>query len=362
MNKLRVTRFNKYLDQYLDERERLLDHQPSGVDANRYDLKLFSMFLHEKRYRFISGEVILHFIVYLRNKRKNGAGATNRKISSIRSYIKFLRFWQVEGAEELPVEYLGRVREPYAGPIEALDLKEVEKMLNCIDRESILGYRDYLLYMLLYRLGLCLGEALAINLDDIDLKKSLLRIHGKGRRNRALPLISNIQDIIVVWLDLRLYLKNSEKEDALFISKKGSRLAASTAQDNCKKIVNQVGPLSLKKVTPHSLRHAFATHAVEGNAELIVLKAVIGHASIHSTKLYIHPSIDVMRKAINNHIASDILNDIIAEGLFILRTHQCFKRQHDVLLHDALLIIIFYKTAYLKFHGLFYAGILLEVY
>jgi len=326
MTVLKVKYFEKYLEQYLDERHHLFCHQLSGVESNRRDLRLFHRFLTEKGYETISGGVILEFISYLRNDRGNGAGAINRKISSVRSYIKYLRFRQIDGAEELPVEYLGRAREPYSGPIDVLTPEEVKKLLDSIDRQSVLGYRDYVLYTLLYRLGLRIGEALSINLEDVNLEKEVLTIHGKGRRKRILPLISDVGNIIRTWLELRSRLFGSIDQDALFISKKGNRLAIRTAQENFQKLVNQAGQLSLTKVTPHSLRHAFATHAVEGNADLVVLKAVMGHASIHSTQIYLHPSLKSLRKAINDHIASDILHDLIDSGVVIVRTQQQWKK------------------------------------
>ena len=116
------------------------------------------------------------------------------------------------------------------------------------------------------------------------------------------------------------------KQNVFFVSKKGNRLSARTAQENLQKIVVQAGPFSIKRITPHSLRHAFATHAIEGDADLIVLKAVMGHASIHSTQIYIHPSLDTLRKAVNDHVAADILSDLIDNGVVILRMQQKWKK------------------------------------
>ena len=125
---------------------------------------------------------------------------------------------------------------------------------------------------------------------------------------------------------MRTKVFGAQEQKALFVSKKGNRLSARTAQENLQKIVAQAGPFSIKKITPHSLRHAFATHAIEGDADLIVLKAVMGHASIHSTQIYIHPSLDTLRKAVNDHIAADILSDLIEQGVVILRMQQKWEK------------------------------------
>jgi len=326
MEKLTTKNYDRYLEKYTYDRHYLLNHQLSGVMANERDLKLFSQFLLEKQHLHINGDAILEFIAWARNERNNSAGSINRKISSIRCYINNLRFLQVKGADNLPVEYLSRAREPYPGPIDTLTPEEVKKLLNSVDKNSILGFRDHLLYSLLYRIGLRLGEALAINLDDIDFDQNVLTIHGKGRRRRKLPLLEDICDMLASWIKLRKVVFNAEDNQALFISKKGNRLAHRTAQENFKKIVVLSGSLSLDKVTPHSLRHAFATHAVEGNADIIVLKAIMGHARMESTQIYVHPSMKTLRRAVNDHIASDILREITGKGPTIYRMQQKYRK------------------------------------
>ncbi len=326
MEFLNISQYDQHLEQYLEDRHLLFNHQMSGVEANKRDLELFSRFIHEKNIVYVNGDAILEFITWLRQERNNKAGSINRKISSIRCYIKYLRFRQVDGARDLPVEYLSRAREPYPGPINALTPEEVKKLLNSIDRESVFGFRDYLVYHLMYRLGLRIGEAMRINLEDIDLKQGVLTVHGKGRRQRALPLLPDIGKEINTWLEIRKVFYNAEQEQALFISKKGNRLAIRTAQENFQKIVALAGPFSLKKVTPHSLRHAFATHAMEGDADLVVLKSIMGHASIQSTQIYLHPSLKILRKAVNDHVASDILKEILGGGKTILRIQQNYKQ------------------------------------
>jgi site-specific recombinase XerD len=107
----------------------VFSHQLSGVEANRRDLNLFSRFCHETDCQDINGDAILTFIAWLKYDRENSAGSINRKISSIRSYIKYLRFRQVDGADDLPIEYLSRARQPYTGPYQTLSAEEVKQLL-----------------------------------------------------------------------------------------------------------------------------------------------------------------------------------------------------------------------------------------
>jgi len=317
-----VSDFDHYMQEYHVLRVNVLNHQPSGVEANKRDLNLFSNYLHAQNIEMITGEEMLGFIGWLREERDNNAGSINRKESSIRSYFKYLRFTQVKGADVFPIESLPRAREPYTGPVEALTPDEVIKLLNTIDQNSVLGFRDLTLYTMLYSLGLRIGEALSINIEDIDFDNEVVRIHGKGRRERKLPLTRDLLDMINKWLLYRTQLNNADTLHTLFVSKKGNRLSARTAQDNMKKIVEKAGPFSIDKVTPHSLRHAFATHAIEGKQDIFVLKAIMGHASTKSTEIYLHPSMKLLKKAVNEHIASEILNDLINSNIFTLRIHQ----------------------------------------
>lgn len=314
--------FDQHREHYRNLRLGIFNHQPSGVNGNEYDLNLFSNYFHEHNIKAITGEEILNSLAWLREERGNHAGAINRKEASIRSYFRYLRFVQIEGADSFPIESMPRAREPYTGPVKALEPDEVGQLLNSIDKNSILGFRDFLLYSMLYRLGLRIGEAISINIQDIDFEKQILNIHGKGRRERKLPLLPDLMDILEKWLVYRTKLYGANHLDALFISKKGNRLSIRTAQDNFQKIVTKAGPFSIEKVTPHSLRHAFATHAIEGEQDIFVLKAILGHASTKSTEIYLHPSMRVLRKAVNNHVASEILADLITAKNAALRVHQ----------------------------------------
>jgi len=319
---IRTRDFDRHIKDYIDLTISVFHYQPSGRQAVKRDLLLFSSFLHAKGHTRITGDVLLEFLAFARNERGNVSGTINRKISSLRNYIRHLRFRQINGAAELPVESLGRAREPYTGPIKVLSPEEVRDLLGDIDTDSVLGIRDHLLFRLLYRLGLRLGEALGIDLEDVDFEAEVLQIHGKGRRERTLPLVEDIADLIREWLFHRNRLMGAGREKALFISKKGHRLAPRTAQENFQKIVAAAGELSVSRVTPHSLRHAFASHALESNANLVVLKAVMGHARMKSTQIYLHPSMRLLRKAVNDHLASDILNALFERDLIVLRVHQ----------------------------------------
>lgn len=294
------------------------------MDGALIDLRLCERFMNERGIAFLDGPALLQFISWLRTERGNSPAAANRKISSVKTYMRFLRFSRVEGAGDVPVDELPRINVPWRGPVQTLSPTEVRCLLDGLDRGSAHGYRDFVMYSLMYRLGLRVGEVHALDLDDIDSDELLITVHGKGGKTRVLPLVSDLPDILREWLAIRSAFYRARGNEALFISQKGKRIAIRTIEDNFAKLVRRTGPFTIGKVTPHTLRHAFATHAVEeSDCSMVTLKAVMGHARLTSTEIYLHPSRKTLRKAVNDHPAGEILAGIVP--LEILAKHQKWK-------------------------------------
>jgi site-specific recombinase XerD len=287
-----------------------MNHQPASIIAGRKDLAVFLRFCAISHVRRITGNTLIRFFTYCADACKNRPGAINRKRSTLRCYFNHLRLRQVAGAAVFPIEHLPRARQAYAGPIHTLEPQEVIKLLSSIDRSTVIGMRNFTLFSLLYAFGLRLGECLGIRIQDIDWDKGLLTIHGKGRKTRYLPLTDKTVKLLKKWIRQRPAMMNAETTEHLFLSKKGMPLSGRMAQEHFQEIVKNARPFTLKKITPHTLRHAFASHAVDGNCDLLVLKYILGHATLKSTEIYLHPSVNTLRRALNDHLASDILKDI----------------------------------------------------
>lgn len=289
------------------------NYQPSTIEAARKDLHSFGTFLEEKKLNNINGRVLCDYIKWLDKTKANSAGAINRKRGTIHMYIKFLRLNNVKGASAVRIEYLDRARDAYKGAIKVPTMDEVITILDTPDRTTILGYRDYLLYSFLYTLGLRVGEAVAINISDIDFKADTILIHGKGRRERTLPIVPDLKRILKKYLVYRRRLINADRLDALFISKKGNRLAIRTVEENFQKVIDLNRPSTLKKITPHTLRHAFASHAMEKKSDLLVIKAILGHAKLATTEVYLHPSMTMLQHAVEDTLVSEIFRELYSK-------------------------------------------------
>jgi len=312
----------EHRENYTLKRVNVFNVQTSSCEANDRDLDLLIRFMTEYGHDELTGPVVMDFLSWLRQERGNNPGSTNRKISSLRTYLKWLEFFGVKGAADFPTEAIPRVHQPYPGPVRTATPEEMKRLLGMIDAGSVLGIRDRLLYGLLYALGLRIGEALAMDLDDVDLVAGTIHVRGKGRRNRTLCMPDGLPALFLDWLSVRGQVKGAADSQAMFLSKKGNTLAHRTAQDNLQKLVVRMGPLSIDRLTPHSLRHAFATHALTNTRDIIILMAILGHSKMDSTALYLHPSMRQMRAATNNHIAADIIGDILSKGAFPMRMHQ----------------------------------------
>jgi site-specific recombinase XerD len=319
-----VSDFNAYIEDYSHLRL-CMYHQPSSVNSACKDLNFFSCYCHDTDTSHISGQTMNDFMKWLREERSNCSGTINRKQSSLKTYFTHLKLRQVEGADKVPFQYMTRARDPYRGPVKTLEFEEVTHLLKSIDKSNVIGLRDFTLFSLIYALGLRLGEAIAINVTDIDFTNCMVHIYGKGRRERDVPLTGPVLKLLKTWLESRCCMLNAFAKQAFFLSKKGNRLSPRTAEDNFQKIVKRSGPFSIVHVTPHTLRHAFASHAVDGKCDMLVLKTILGHASIKTTELYIHPSIKTLRAAINKHVASDILEQLRTSRIGVFRMQKYRK-------------------------------------
>ena len=178
----------------------------------------------------------------------------------------------------------------------------------------------------MYNLGLRVGEVYRLDIQDIDPDKRKITVIGKGKKKRVLHLTCEMNKIINDWLAVRKYFLNSGDLNSLFISKKGNRLSIRTMEDNLKKIVARTGLTTYFNVTCHTLRHSFASHLNDENVDILVLQSLMGHSSPHSTEIYIHPSEQRIRQAIEKLPGVIYLKSLIESGILNLRFQKCHKK------------------------------------
>lgn len=258
------------------------------------DLRLFLDYLapffdEELTLETIDPRTIREFLAFLRNKKNYSASALNRKIAALKGYFKFL---EAEGyIASSPMQRVSSAKEGRLLP-KVMSEQEVEVLLDPAGEERLspeLAARDQAILELFYSSGLRLSELVGVDLQDLDWEKLHLRVTGKGNKQRFVFLTGHAAQAIRDYLKLR-----SHKSEALFLNRFGQRISPRAVQLLFRK---RMGQAQLqRRATPHTLRHSFATHLLEGGSDLVTIKELLGHESLQTTQIYTNISRRKMRE------------------------------------------------------------------
>lgn len=258
--------------------------------AYRRDLAQYIRFLGTDDPLIVERERLRSFIATL--ARENYRRTTvNRKVATLRSFYRFLL---KEGrVDHNPASELRGPKKQRTLP-KALSIAQVEQLLDAPSLDTPTGIRDRALLHTLYATGLRVCELVGTNLEDLDMGAAEVRVLGKGNRERIALLDRQAGRQLEEYLLVsRPRLLGSGRTDALFIGQRGERLTVRAVQKN----TARYGNLSLRiSVSPHTLRHSFATHLLEGGADLRVVQELLGHSTIATTQVYTHLSSQRLRK------------------------------------------------------------------
>jgi len=314
-----AAKFFDLIDPFLDYRKDIYGASEQTLKSNRVDLNLFKNFILDEQYQNVDGQATMDFQYYLKQDRDNCGGSINRKIFALKSYSHFLILMDVAQSDELPFYDVLKVRQGYRNQPNALTKYQVKSLFDSIDRNTVLGIRDYAVYALMYQTGLRVGEVHGLDLDSIDLDKQQMTVIGKGNKKRQLHLTKVMCQILSEYLAVRGFFCNHELSNALFLSKKGNRLAIRTMEDNIKKIFSKANFYVPFNVTCHTLRHSFASHLNDKGVDILIIQSLMGHSSPRSTEPYIHPSIENMRRAMEKLPGVIYMKDLIKKGVLDIR-------------------------------------------
>ena len=320
-----ATDFFNHIDDFLQYRQDIYETSPQTIKSNRVDLNLFKNFMESSDEKTINGPAMIDFQYYLKKQRKNCGASINRKLFTLRSYGNFFKLYDVAWADDLPFYDVLKIRQGYRKRPNALTPRQIKLLFEAIDTDTILSVRDYAVYALMYQLGLRVGEVHELNLSSLDLKNKKISVIGKGRKPRTLHVNDELIEILCHYLALREMFLNSWLTPALFVSKKGNRLAIRTMEDNFKKILMQTRFEVPFNVTCHTLRHSMASHLSDKNVDILVIQSILGHSSTRSTEPYIHPSHDRIRKAMEKLPGIKYVKELIRKGELNLRFQKSFR-------------------------------------
>lgn len=216
-----------------------------------------------------------------------------RKVASLRTFFQYcLR----EGyAASNPAKEVASPKIPKRIP-KFLTVDEVFALLEQPADGNPLGQRDRAVLELLYASGIRVGELVSLNLEDIDLPSRTVRVMGKGRKERIVPMGEKARGAIARYFEQRAsFVPAGAGERAVFVNRRGGRLTARSVERLLAKYIRRAG--LQKSVTPHVLRHTFATHLLGAGADMRGIQELLGHASLSTTQKYTHVSLEGMMKA-----------------------------------------------------------------
>lgn len=234
----------------------------------------------------VDTELVRLFLSQLRD-RNYCKSTVARKLATLRSFYKFLlRRTKVDNNPVAPI----RTPKQDKRLPKFLEVSEIERLFSFCDVGSLLGARDRAILEALYSTGMRVSELVALNVADVDLSNQTVRVRGKGKKDRVVPIGPRAIQAILHYLDLRKAAPASQRQDAesLFINKHGQRLSTRSVRRKLDKYLLQAG-LDLS-VSPHTLRHSFATHMLRGGADLRSVQEMLGHQSLSTTQIYTHLS------------------------------------------------------------------------
>jgi integrase/recombinase XerD len=236
---------------------------------------------------------IISYIMYLKGDREYAAATVARKVAAIRSFMHFL---VAEGViEDDPTATLDslRVKKHLPKPI---SVEEVARLLAQPGKEETRkGIRDRAILELLYATGMRVSELVSLRVDDVNLASASVRCWGKGAKERVIPMHPQAVNCLREYLDkARAFFLKDADEKALFLNARGQPLTRQGLWLIFKEYVEKAD-LS-PDITPHTLRHSFATHMLDRNADLINVQKLLGHTSISTTQVYTHVSSERLRE------------------------------------------------------------------
>ena len=275
--------------QYLNHLELERNLATNTIQAYSKDLDYLIDKIENKRENFqlnILQEVINDY-------RKNHSDkSVLRLIASLKTFSKYLY------SEKIIEEDIGSTIESISTTFtlpKTLDIQTVLSLIESIKPIDSKSIRDRLIFEFLYGTGCRISELVNTDLQDIDFDDNIIKIRfGKGSKQRLIPLGKSLKISVEAYvIQVRNNLLNSNKSDALLLNSRGKRLTRQSIWSVINKYAIEQG---IKDLTPHTLRHAFATHLLEGGADVRVVQELLGHSSINTTQIYTHVTVDKLRE------------------------------------------------------------------
>lgn len=282
----------------------LLDHLPNERGASRhtvdnyaYSFQLFVNFVadvtkqrpHQLEIQDLSAVRVLDFLEHLENSRGNSVRTRNARLAAIKSFFRYLEWRAPERLNQIKQIHAIPQKKHDKGLVDYLTREEIQSILDAPSQSSLWGIRDRAMLHLTYAGGLRVSEAVQLEVQDINPPLiDEVRILGKGRKHRVLPLWKETRSVLREWLNAR----PTVDDPALFVNAKGTRITrfgfSQRLAVHAESAAWRSPSLRSKSVTPHVLRHSCAMHTLEATGDIRLVSLWLGHSTMESTEMYLH--------------------------------------------------------------------------
>ena len=301
MDKQPVNISPNLIKHYADYLRLELSLSDNSVEAYKHDVGLFLQYLEAEKVSTkindITQETIENFFAYLFDLNI-GATSQARILSGLKSFWRYLT--QEEIADKDPTLLISSPTLGRHLP-EVLTYKEIQKMIDSIDLSQPTGHRNKAMIEVMYGCGLRVSELIGLQISNIYKEDGFLRIIGKGSKERLVPIGDSSLKILYQYIEgARLHITPKPKfTDTVFLNSRGTGLTRQMVFLIVKELAEKNG--IDKTISPHTFRHSFATHLLEGGANLLAVQQMLGHASVSTTEIYTHISDELLRDTLTSY-------------------------------------------------------------
>lgn len=283
-----------FLKEYLATLKIEKNLSENTINSYKSDLSSFVNFITQSEIDDLSDIKTTHISSFFKLLKEAGLNETSaaRYFSSIKGFFKYL--YRNEYIKTNPVERISPPKISRKLP-EVLNVREINLILDQPNVKDTIGLRDKAILELFYACGTRISELINIKVNDLFLSEEVIRVFGKGSKERLIPIGSSAIKWIIKYLKKSrpLLVKNIKSENYLFLNQRGTKFSRMGIWKIVRQYVKQAG--IEKNVHPHTFRHSFATHLIEGGADLRAVQEMLGHSDISTTQIYTHIDRDYIK-------------------------------------------------------------------
>ena len=269
----------------------------NSVESYMRDLRSFAHFIlrmWDVPPQKVEPQMIERYMAWLFDRGREKTSQA-RALSGVKSFFNFLMI--SDKIENSPAEFILTPKFGRQLP-DILSTDEIDRIIATVDTSSVKGLRDSAMLELLYSCGLRVSELVSLKIQDLFFGEGYIRVIGKGDKQRLVPISATARERIYRYLDKRPETRSGE--ETLFLNNRGSRLTRVMVFTILKQAARNAG--IEKRISPHTFRHSFATHLLEGGASIRQVQEMLGHESILTTEIYTHLDSSHLRRTVEEHL------------------------------------------------------------